>query len=498
MTRVTGLTSSELHAALAELKELLSEATVRDVARLSDRDDLLLFLDTPQDSLALHIVPGGPRARITCTQRRFGKKSFQTGPLVDRLAQTLRGARITALHTTAGERLCSFTLQTEDLEWQLHVELFGARGLWCLADATGRIQDLSRLPNSKGRDLRPGSPYQQPAQRSAAAADPPCRFEAPVLQSIDLFYTAHDRDEERLGLHRQLAQALSRARQKLEHKIAGLAKQQTEAGRVEHIRQQADLLLAYGFGADPGADFMTVPDPLDPDAELTLPLIPGQPIQQQAEKLYQRARKLQDGQVIGQQRQQQAIEELADVEQLMAQVSDEAKPEDLEVLVEECITRGWIRQAKRRAPPVQSSRARQLAKITKGHNVRCFQSEEGLLIMVGRTNQQNDRLSLSIARGNDYWLHVGRGYAGSHVVVRLPKDKTPSLETLLDAGTLAVYFSKARNAHRCEVIYTLSKNVRKPKGLPPGRVVPTDTKTLQIEMDPQRIRRVLDSSESTD
>ncbi len=498
MTRVTGLTSSELDAALAELKELLSNATVRDVARLHDRDDLLVFFDTPEEPLALHIVPGGPRARITCTQRRFPKQSFQTGPLVDRLAQTLRGARFDGIQSIAGERLCSLHLQVQDAQWQLHIELFGPRGLWCLVDGRGSIQDLSRLPNSKGRELRPGSRYQAPSQRSTPAKSPADRFDAPVLQSIDAFYTAYDRAEERLGLHRQLTQTLGRQQQKLQQKIAGLTKQQAEVGRVEQIRQQADLLLAYGFGAEPGAEAITVPDPVDPDTELTLPLNPGQPIQQQAEKLYQRARKLEDGKTIGLQRQKQAVAELAEIERLMAQVREDAKPEDLQLIVEECVTRGWAKKVKQRTPPTQSGRSRQLAKITKGHNVRCFQSEEGLLIMVGRTNQQNDRLSLSIARGNDYWLHVGRGYAGSHVVVRMPKEKTPSLETLLDAGSLAIYFSKARNAHRCEVVYTLSKNVRKPKGLPPGRVVPSDTKTLQIDMDPKRIRRLLDSAESSE
>ena len=114
-------------------------------------------------------------------------------------------------------------------------------------------------------------------------------------------------------------------------------------------------------------------------------------------------------------------------------------------------------------------------------------------MFVGRNNKENDRLSKSVARGNDLWFHVGQGYAGSHVVLRLPKEKTASLESLLDAGTLALHFSKARNATRCEIIYTPAKNVRKPKGLPPGKVTTTNTKTLLVDRDEERLRRLLDS-----
>jgi predicted ribosome quality control (RQC) complex YloA/Tae2 family protein len=124
--------------------------------------------------------------------------------------------------------------------------------------------------------------------------------------------------------------------------------------------------------------------------------------------------------------------------------------------------------------------------------VRRFVSAEGYPIWVGRNNEQNDRLTMQIANGNDLWLHVGGGRPGSHVVVRLPKGKTASLETLLDAATLAVHFSKARGERRIDVVYTQKKHVRKPKGLPAGAVVPAQTKTVTVLQDEARLRRLLD------
>jgi predicted ribosome quality control (RQC) complex YloA/Tae2 family protein len=82
--------------------------------------------------------------------------------------------------------------------------------------------------------------------------------------------------------------------------------------------------------------------------------------------------------------------------------------------------------------------------------------------------------------------------------VRLPKGKTASLETLLDAGTLAVHFSKARGERRIDVIYTLRKHVRKPKGLPPGAVVPSQTKAITVLLDEARLRRLLGSATDSD
>ena len=93
---------------------------------------------------------------------------------------------------------------------------------------------------------------------------------------------------------------------------------------------------------------------------------------------------------------------------------------------------------------------------------------------------------------NWLWIFSNRSW------ICLPKEKTASLESLLDAATLAIHFSKARNAQRCEVIYTTAKNVRKPKGLPPGKVTAAHTKSLDVEVSPERLQRLLASRQGND
>lgn len=101
---------------------------------------------------------------------------------------------------------------------------------------------------------------------------------------------------------------------------------------------------------------------------------------------------------------------------------------------------------------------------------RHFVSSEGLTILVGRGNWQNDSLTSKVAQNHDFWLHVA-GYSGSHVVLRNPNRRsTISESSLLEAAQLAAYFSQARNAPKVEVHYTKKKFVAKPKGGKPGVV----------------------------
>jgi predicted ribosome quality control (RQC) complex YloA/Tae2 family protein len=495
---------------------------VRGLARRADHDDLLLFLARPDDhsaaspgpsTTALQLVPGGARGRICPTTRRFPRADLATGPLVDRLAGRLEGAVIRDLAAVPGERLCVLSfMNSAGGPLRLVLELFGARGLWVLLADDDSILELSRLPTGAGRELRPGRPYRFPPPRRVAADAPiadavtadagTTRFPAPCLPAIDAWFTAEDRAGEIGALRQRLDQAITRAAARLRQRLDGLERQEGSIRSAPAIRQQADLLLAYGFGLAKGATELRVPDPDDPGATLTYPLEPGTPIQRQAEKLYQRARKLEDSVASAARRRAETADELRQVDLLAERLTVADRLDSLEALRDELLGRGLLAAARGAATTTTTagtgtSRDRpdkRLQKITKGHNFRQFESSEGYLILVGRTNEQNDRLSLAVARGNDLWFHVGQGHAGSHVVLRLPKGKSASLESLLDAGTLAIHFSKARQAHRCEVVYTNAKNVRKPKGLPPGKVTTTQTRTLRVDVEPERLRRLLDGT----
>ena len=113
----------------------------------------------------------------------------------------------------------------------------------------------------------------------------------------------------------------------------------------------------------------------------------------------------------------------------------------------------------------------------------------GWSILVGRDANENDELLRHHVRGSDVWLHV-RDFPGGYVFIKSRKDKTVPLEVLLDAGNLAVYYSKARNSGKTDLYYTNVKYLRRAKNGPKGLVIPTHEKNLCINPDKSRLERL--------
>lgn len=101
----------------------------------------------------------------------------------------------------------------------------------------------------------------------------------------------------------------------------------------------------------------------------------------------------------------------------------------------------------------------------------------GVRILVGRNNIQNDRLTLKQAKKNHTWLHT-KNIHGSHVII---ESENPTDEVIYYAATLAKKHSKAKDSSKVEVDYTLVKYVHKESGAKPGMVVYTDYKTIIVE-----------------
>lgn len=93
----------------------------------------------------------------------------------------------------------------------------------------------------------------------------------------------------------------------------------------------------------------------------------------------------------------------------------------------------------------------------------------GWKVLVGRTDADNDYLSLKVARPDDRWFHV-RGVPGSHVILQGPAGAEPDRETLKRAAAIAAYHSKARSAGLVAVSCTQARYVTKPRNAKAGTV----------------------------
>ena len=96
---------------------------------------------------------------------------------------------------------------------------------------------------------------------------------------------------------------------------------------------------------------------------------------------------------------------------------------------------------------------------------------DGFAVLVGRGDEENDHLTFDVAEPEDFWLHVGGGTAGSHVVVRNPEKLAVLPRAVLErAAALAAWHSKARAARRVDVHVCRVSDVSKARGAPAGEV----------------------------
>lgn len=93
----------------------------------------------------------------------------------------------------------------------------------------------------------------------------------------------------------------------------------------------------------------------------------------------------------------------------------------------------------------------------------------GWTALAGKSDADNDRLSIKLAAPADWWFHV-RGMPGSHVILQGPEGAQADRDTIRAAAAIAAWHSKARTAGVVAVSCTEARHVTKPRGAKPGTV----------------------------
>jgi predicted ribosome quality control (RQC) complex YloA/Tae2 family protein len=76
------------------------------------------------------------------------------------------------------------------------------------------------------------------------------------------------------------------------------------------------------------------------------------------------------------------------------------------------------------------------------------------------------------------------------VFIKQRPGKTVPLDILLDAGNLAVFYSRGRNNGEGDLFYTPVKYLRRVKNGPKGLVTPTQEKNLHVKVETSRLREL--------
>ncbi|MDR6997964.1 NFACT RNA binding domain-containing protein [Neobacillus niacini] len=266
-------------------------------------------------------------------------------------------------------------------------------------------------------------------------------------------------------------------KEKNEKKIAKLQATLLEAERAEQFQRYGELLTANLYAAKKGMREIEVLDYYDESGgTVAIPLDPRKSPSENAQKYFSKYQKAKNAVSIVEEQIQLALYEIAYFENLLQQVVS-ASPKDIVEIREELVEGGYIRD-------------RQKRNGKKGQNAKpvldYFAASDGTEIIVGKNNKQNDYLTNKFAARDEIWLHT-KDIPGSHVVIR---SKEPSDETILEAASLAAYYSKASNSSSVPVDFTKVRFVKKPSGAKPGFVIYDNQQTVYVTPDEELVLKL--------
>ena len=118
-----------------------------------------------------------------------------------------------------------------------------------------------------------------------------------------------------------------------------------------------------------------------------------------------------------------------------------------------------------------------------------FVTTDGLRVLCGKNNVQNEYITHKLADRNDYWFHA-KGVPGSHTVLICNGDEEPSDRDFTEAAEIAAYYSKAVGGDNVAVDYTRVRNVKKPAGGKPGLVIYHTNWTAYVTPDGEKIAKM--------
>ena len=373
-----------------------------------------------------------------------------------------------------GERIVRLAIQHAGEDEVLWVRLWGAAANAILTDSGGTILDAFYRRPKKGEisgkrfeALAVTGTRTPPAQKQFTVRDLP--GEGTFNERIERLFGEWEAHGDRERAFAQADAELEMSENKILANLEKLRARLAEYASLERLRELGDLVTSNLHTLRKGDRWLDAEDFYHDNARVRIELAPALTPAENAESYYERHRKAR----LGRGKVEHEIAELGGtLERIRHQRAAIAANPDPASLGR--VARG---AARARAPLVDAG--------TPG----LVFSSPPFRIIVGRTATENDQLLRKKVRGNDWWFHA-RDWPGAYVFVKAQAGKSLPLETMLDAATLAVHFSRGKSAGQGDVYYTQVKYLRRAKGAKKGTVLPTQEKNLHIKVDPERIERL--------
>lgn len=295
---------------------------------------------------------------------------------------------------------------------------------------------------------------------------------------LDDFYEKREQAERVKQKGRDLLKTATTARDRVRRKLAAQEKELAACLDRDHLRICGELITANLYRMERGQSRLTAQNYYDENcADMDIPLDVRLPPQENAARYFKQYAKAKTAEKYLTAQLQRGREELQYLESVLQELAQAESEQDFNDIRTELTDGGYLRGRGKKQPGFQ-----------RASKPREFRSSAGLRILVGRNNRQNDRLTTKDADKRDIWLHTQKIH-GSHVI--LCTDGTePDEQSLMEAASLAAYFSQAQGSTKVPVDYTPVKFVKKPAGAKPGMVVYTTYQTMLADPDEELVKRL--------
>lgn len=275
---------------------------------------------------------------------------------------------------------------------------------------------------------------------------------------LDAFYFERDRALRAKRKAGDLYKALNTLKERTARKISNQQAELKACADKEQLRVFAELINAHQYTLQKGAAFYEVPNYYDDNQTVRISANPALSPAQNAQKYYKAYKKAHTAEKMLAQLIEKGEQELLYFDSVLDILSRADTESELSLIRQELIDGGYLKRKKggklrlpKEMPPYR------------------FQTSEGFTVLVGCNNVQNDKLTLKTAKNYDMWLHT-QNFAGSHTII-LSENREITDKAVVEAAEIAAFFSSAKDAQKVPVDYTLIKNIKKPVGAKPGKVI---------------------------
>lgn len=295
---------------------------------------------------------------------------------------------------------------------------------------------------------------------------------------LDDFYEKREQAERVKQKGRDLLKTATTARDRVRRKLAAQEKELAACLDRDHLRICGELITANLYRMERGQSRLTAQNYYDENcADVDIPLDVRLSPQENAARYFKQYAKAKTAEKYLTAQLQRGREELQYLESVLQELAQAESEQDFNDIRTELTDGGYLRGRGKKQPGFQ-----------RASKPREFRSSAGLRILVGRNNRQNDRLTTKDADKRDIWLHTQKIH-GSHVIL-CTGGVEPDEQSLMEAASLAAYFSQAQGSTKVPVDYTPVKFVKKPAGAKPGMVVYTTYQTMLADPDEELVKHL--------